>query len=101
MKLKTFAFVLAFAIFSKVSIFAALPPFAEDKRIIIEILKDEGLVNFIPYSDSLVSIEKYDDRYLLTTNKRAVLAIIHYEASNRIGPRNFNIEFQLISSEDF
>jgi|688.fasta_scaffold2056354_2 hypothetical protein len=101
MKLKTFAFALACSIFTKVSIFAALPPFAEDKRIVIEILKDEKLANFIPYGDVLVRIEKYDDGYLLTTNKRAVLAIVHYESSDRIGPRNFNIEFQLVSSEDF
>ena len=101
MKLKTLAFVLLCSIFTKVSLFAALPPFAEDKRIVIEILQDENLANFIPYGDVLVRIEKCDEGYLLTTNKRVVLASVHYQAKNKIGPRNFNIEFQLVSVEDF
>jgi hypothetical protein len=100
MNKKFFAFILSLLVFSKVSIFAALPPFAEDKRIVIQILQDKNLPQYIPYGDVLNKIEKCEQGYIIETNKRVVLALVHYEETEKIGPRAFFIEFQIISGEE-
>lgn len=75
---------------------AALPPFAQDTREIRAILDSQELYEHIPFSDCFEEISKTDAGYLITTNKRHVLVIVHtVESAERIcGPRQFTLEFQ-------
>ena len=77
---------------------AALPPFAEDTRTLDAIMHCEEIHQYIPFGDCLQEIAKTEGGYILTTNKRQVLVLIHYLPSNCLGPRDFTLEF--ISSID-
>ncbi len=79
-------------------IVAALPPFAEDAREIRAILDSPELHEYIPLSDCFEEISKTELGYLITTNNRHILVIVHnVESPQKIcGPKQFTLEFKVI-----
>lgn len=73
---------------------ALLPPLYTGIQEIKAILTDPHLPDHLQSGEVILSIEKQEGGYLITTNKQQLVAEIHPEAQTMPGPEQFTVHFR-------
>jgi hypothetical protein len=85
--------LLAFVLLASSPISAALPPLAQSSREIKAILESRELYQILGGAEPIEQIARTENGYLVVTAHKELLVDIHYVASNKIGPREFELYF--------
>lgn len=91
--MKKFFLILFLAFSFSTNLSAILPPLYQGIQEVADILKDPQLGQLLSAGDVLLSIEKNDTGYLITTNHYELQANIIYTHEVKIGPQQFTVVF--------
>ena len=73
--------------------FAALPPFFQSKKEIMELLSDQRLTDKLGSGQAIVEIRRVEEGYIIETLRKEIKVEAHYHPSNRMGPVQFTFFF--------
>ena len=76
------------------SLFAALPPLAQSTREMQALLADSHLQDWLGSAEMLQEIVRADGGFVVVTQNYSMKVDVHYLPAKRIGPAQFQFEFQ-------
>lgn len=91
--MKKFFLILFLSFSLNANLSAILPPLYQGIKEVTAILRDPQLGQLLSAGDVLLSIEKNDRGYLVTTNHHELQANVIYTHEAKIGPQQFTIVF--------
>jgi len=74
-------------------LFSALAPLPQSIREIEAILMNPQLAQSLPSGDQIDQITRVVDGYLIITKAHILKVTVVYDASGRIGPKKFTLQF--------
>lgn len=89
-----FTLSLGIAVLSCSCVFAALPPFYQTLKEYKALLNDPQFEKSFTSADVIESIERSQNSFVITTNKRTVNVEISYAPATHPGPEQFTFTFK-------
>jgi hypothetical protein len=79
--------------------FAALPPLYETLKEFKTLIEDPRLEHSLTSADAIEKIERNEQGFVITTNKRTLIVKIAYEPAMRPGPAKYKLIFETDTEE--
>jgi hypothetical protein len=97
---KVFTLLAGALLLSQSTISALLPPLAESIRELQTMLEDKQFAANLGMAEPIEEIKVVKDGYLVSTRSQQLLVKVNYHATKRIGPAEFDLQFEMLKKKD-